>query len=181
MVAKELGIKYYDKNLLELALEYGGLDQTKAFENADEKATNSAFYRLQYNGNDKVEKGKPATETLFQLQKDLMREITSKEDCVIIGRCGDYVLDPDEVNFISVFVTAPFDDRVAHIMDNNHLNKRQAIVLTKKIDKRREDYYDFFTKRDWKDAKNYDFVLNSSALGYEKAAKLLINFYKDIM
>ena len=181
MVAKELGIKYYDKNLLELALEYGGLDQTKAFENADEKATNSAFYRLQYNGNDKVEKGKPATETLFQLQKDLMREITSKEDCVIIGRCGDYVLDPDEVNFISVFVTAPFDDRVAHIMDNNHMNKRQAIVLTKKIDKRREDYYDFFTKRDWKDAKNYDLVLNSSALGYEKAAKLLINFYKDIM
>ena len=100
---------------------------------------------------------------------------------MIIGRCGDYVLDPDEVNFISVFVTAPFDDRVAHIMDNNHLNKRQAIVLTKKIDKRREDYYDFFTKRDWKDAKNYDLVLNSSALGYEKAAKLLINFYKDIM
>ena len=44
MVAKELGIKYYDKNLLELALEYGGLDQTKAFENADEKATGISMF-----------------------------------------------------------------------------------------------------------------------------------------
>lgn len=181
LVAKELGIKYYDKNLLELALEYGGLDQSRAFAKADEKATNSAFYRLQYEGNEKVEKGKPATETLFQLQKDLMREITSSEDCVIIGRCGDFVLDPAEVDFVSVFVTAPFDARVEHIMAQDKLNKRQAVVQTKKIDKRREDYYHYFTKKDWKDAKNYDLVLNSYALGYEKCAKLLVEFYKNIL
>mgnify|MGYP000780665546 FL=1 len=84
MVANQLGIKYYDKNLLTLALEYGGLTESKEYQNADEKATNSAFYRLLYEGNEKVEKGKPATDTLFQLQRDLMREIVQKEDCVIV-------------------------------------------------------------------------------------------------
>lgn len=181
MVAKELGIKYYDHNLLDLALEYGGIDFSKQYSDADEKATNSAFYRLQYEGNDKVDKGKPANETVFQLQRDLMQEITSKEDCVIIGRCGDFILDRDKVDVLSVFITAPFEDRVAHIMEQDALSKRQAIVQTKKIDKRREDYYHYFTKRDWKDAKHYEMILNSKALGYDKCTKILCNYYKNIL
>lgn len=180
-VANRLGIKYYDKNLIDMALEYGGLSDSKEYQKADEKATNSAFYRLQYEGNDKVEKGKPATETLFQLQRDLMREITQKEDCVIVGRCADYILEPDKVDFLSVFVTASFEYRVKHMMETDHLNKRQAIVQTKKIDKRRENYYYHFTKREWKDAKHYDILLNSESLGFEKCTRLLCDCYHNLL
>lgn len=181
MVANELGIKYYDKNLLDLALEYGGLDKTKQFHRADEKATNSAFYRLQYDGNDRVDKGKPANDTLFQLQRDLMREITQKEDCVLVGRCADYVLDRNVVNMLSVFITAPFDFRVKRIMDENNLSRHQAIIHTKKIDKRREDYYHYFTKQDWKNTKHYQIILNSETLGFQKCSKLLCDCYHNLL
>lgn len=181
MVANELGIKYYDRNLLDLALEYGGLDKSKEYHKADEKATNSAFYRLQYKGNDKVDKGKPINDTLFQLQRDLMREITQKEDCVLIGRCANFILDRDSVDFLSVFVTAPFDFRVKHMMEQDNLNKRQAIIQTKKIDKRREDYYHYFTKQDWRSTSNYEIVLNSQTLGFQKATQLLCECYKNIL
>lgn len=181
MVANELGIRYYDKNLITMALEYGGLEHSKTFQNADEKATNSAYYRLQYEGNDKVEKGRPATETLFQLQRDLMREIAQKEDCVIVGRCADYILQSENVSLLSVFVTASFEYRVQHMMETDHLNKRQAIVQTKKIDKRRENYYYHFTKREWKDAKHYDILLNSQNLGFDKCTKILCDCYHNIL
>ena len=183
MVSNELGIKYYDRNLLSMALQYGGLENDKAFQKAvaDEKMANQAFYRLQYGGNEKVEKGKPVEDTIFQLQRDLMREIAEKEDCVLVGRCADFILDTADVNMLSVFVTAPMEYRVEQIMAENHLNKRQAISHIKKTDKRRSSYYYYFTKREWKDAKHYDLLLNSEKLGMENCVKLLCNYYKEIL
>jgi cytidylate kinase len=181
MVANQLGIKYYDKNLLTLALEYGGLDGSKNYEKVDEKATSTAFYRLQYEGNEKVEKGRPANETLFQLQRDLMREIAQKEDCVIIGRCGDYILEREDVDLFSVFVTASLEHRIRHIMEQDHLSQRQAAIQTRKIDKRRENYYYHFTKREWKDAKHYDILLNSQRMGYDKCTRLICDYYHTIL
>lgn len=181
MVANELGIKYYDRNLLDLALEYGGLDKSDEFHRADEKATNAAFYRLQYKGNEKVDKGKPINDTLFQLQRDFMREIAQKEDCVLVGRCADFILDRNKVDVLSVFITAPFDFRVKNIMEQNNLNKRQAIVHTKRTDKRREDYYHYFTKQEWKNNKNYEMVLNSQTLGLNRCTKLLCYYYHELL
>ncbi len=181
MAANELGIKYYDRNLLDMALEYGGLDKANGFHKADEKATSSAFYRLQYKGNEKVVKGKPVNDTLFQLQRDLMREITQKEDCILVGRCADFILDRKKVNFLSVFVTAPFDFRVRQIMEQNNLSKHEAVIHTKKTDKRRSDYYHYFTKRDWTNTKNYEIILNSQALGFQNCTKLLCDCYRNLL
>lgn len=179
-VAERLGIGYYDRNLLDMALEYGGIS-SKSFHNADEKATNPMFYRLHYEGNEKVDKGKPANETVFQLQRDLMREITEQEDCVLIGRCADYILNRSHVNMVSVFVTAPFDFRVMHMMASDDLTRRMAVVQTKKIDKRREDYYRYFTKQEWKNPDNYELMLNSAALGFDKSVDLLCDYYEHIL
>lgn len=183
-VAKELGIGYYDHNLLDMALEYGDLHGSKdvqSFKNADEKATNPAFYRLRYEGNEKVEHGKPATETVFQLQRDLIREITQEEDCVVVGRCANCILDPAKVDFLSVFVTASFDYRVAHIMQSDQLSKFQAERRTKQIDKRRKDYYYCFTKTQWQDYTNYDMMLNSETVGFDNCVKLLCNYFENIL
>lgn len=181
MAAKELGIGYYDKNLLELALDYGEISSSKKYHSVDEKATNPAFYRLQYEGNDKVDKGKPANETLFQLQRDYMKEIVAKEDCVLIGRCADFVLANEDVDMLSVLVVAPLEERVAHLQQTDNLNARQATAQAKKIDKRRGDYYNYFTKRNWKNWDHYDLILNSATLGYDTCVKLLIDYYKNIL
>ncbi len=184
MVADELGIGYYDHNLLDMALEYGDLHDSKgikSFLRADERATNKAFYRLRCEGNENVEKEKPATATIFQLQRDLILNFTQEEDCVIIGRCADYILESADVSMLSVFVTAPKDFRVSHIMTSDNLTKSRAERHVGQTDKRRKDYFYCFTKQDWMDPQIYDMILNSDKLGYDKCTKLLCDCYHDLL
>ena len=81
-VASKLGIGFYDSNLLDMAKEHGGISST-SLDKADEKATNPFYFKPLYEGNENVEKERPATETLFQLQSAVIRQIASEEDCAV--------------------------------------------------------------------------------------------------
>ncbi|MCD7825170.1 MAG: cytidylate kinase-like family protein [Clostridiaceae bacterium] len=184
MVAKELNIGYYDHNLLDMALDHGGLNDAKAlkrFRRADEKAPNKAFYRLHYEGNENVQKERPASDIIFQLQKDLIKKFTKEEDCVIVGRCANVILEEEGVEHLSVFITASQDYRVRQIMETNHLNKLAAQRQVNSTDKRRKNYYYCYTKRDWLELSNYDLILNSETMGFEKCTKLLCEYYRNAM
>lgn len=184
MVAKELGIAYYDHNLLDMALEYGDLKDSKGlkhFLRSDEKAPNKAFYKLQYEGNDKVKKESPASDIVFHLQKDLITRFAQEEDCVIIGRCANNILEKEDVSVLSVFVTASKDYRVEHIMENDHLGKIAASRHVALTDKRRGDYYHCYTRADWLDPMNYELILNSETFGFEHCVKALCDCYNNIM
>ena len=180
IAAKKLVINYYDKNLIQLAMECGGISSS-VLHDADEKATNPAFYRLIYEGNDKVEKGRPANEVLFQLQRDLIREITKKEDCVIVGRCADYILRNANVSMVNVYITAPKSMRIKREMTTDQLTKFQAASLIRKIDDKRRKYYQYFTKREWGNPDMYDITLNSSHLGLERCADILVHYYETYL
>ncbi len=91
IAAKELGINLYDSNLIELAKEYGGIT-SHILDNVDEKATNPLFYKLLCEGNENVDPERPATEALFLLESKVIRKLAATEDCIILGRCADYVL-----------------------------------------------------------------------------------------
>lgn len=180
IAAKKLGINYYDKNLIQLAMEYGGLSSS-AFANVDEKATNPAYYKLIYEGNEKVEKGRPANEVLFQLQRDLIREITKKEDCVIVGRCASEILRNTNAQMVSVYITAPLAFRIKREMATDQLSKLQAATLIRKIDAKRRKYYQYFTKKEWGNPNMYDLTLNSATLGLERCADILVNYYENFL
>lgn len=179
-VAQLLGISFYDSNLLELAKEYGGIT-SDSLDKSDEKATNRFYYKLLYEGNENVIPERPATEMLFQLQSDVLKQIAAKEDFVIVGRCGDFVLRDEDVDILKVFITAPFEERVKRIMDTNHVNKGKARAFVRKTDKQRKSYYNFFTKRKWGNIDNYDVMLNSHKLGLDEAAKIISVLYKEVM
>ena len=184
MVADELGIAYYDHNLLEMALEYGDLSDSKglkSFLRSDEKAPNKAFYRLHYEGNENVEKERPAEDIVFQLQRDLIRQFTKEEDCVIVGRCASASLEGEDVSKLSVFVTASQEYRVESIMKTDNMNKVAAKRHVISKDRQRKNYYACYTKLDWLDPVNYDMLLNSETLGFEKCKQLLCDYYKNVM
>ncbi len=157
-LAEKLGIKFYDKNLIDEVAKKSGI-HIDMLRKGDEKAVSSWFNPVYQDGtiNDRI----------FWAQSDVIREIAENESCVIIGRCADYVLK-DHKNIIKIFVQAPFEDRVNRICNKYLIEvpdeaKREII----KTDKQRRSYYEFYTDYTWGGRKHHDLIINSSVLGID--------------
>ena len=111
-------------------------------------------------------------ENLFRYQARVIRQIASDENCVIVGRCADYILR-DQPNVLGVFVHAPLDQRIASIMEVNGVGSTEAERLIRRTDKRRAEYYRFFTGLDWQDAKHYDLCLNTGKVPFETGVDMI--------
>lgn len=173
MLAKELGVEYYDKDLIKKASEESGINMA-LFANADEK-NKSIFSKLKkknYGGEVLSPSSRDfnSEENLFNYQAKIIRDLADKESCIIIGRAADYILkDRDDV--ISVFVHAPqwFLLEQAEKKISKHGKELEKYIA--KIDKDRAEYYKTHTGREWTDARNYDLCLDSSKLGFEKCVE----------
>ena len=114
---------------------------------------------------------------LFAIQADVIRKKAAEESCVIIGRCADDILS-DHPCHINLFVHAPFEVRQKRIMELYHLDIKQSKDLIVKTDKTRASYYHFYTNQKWDDLLNYDLSIDSSILGYDDTAELLVSFIR---
>lgn len=167
-LAKELGVKCYDKELLTRAAKESGMSEA-LFESHDEKPTNSFLYSLVM---DSYSMGyatssymdMPINHKIFLAQFETIKKIAQEESCVIVGRCADYAL-ADNPNLISVFIVAEDEDKIARIMETNDLKADKAKDIMIKTDKRRSGYYNYYSSKRWGDVRSYDLCINSSKLG----------------
>ena len=118
-----------------------------------------------------------SNENLFRYQAKIIRELAATRNCVIVGRCANFILRGRE-NVINVFVTAPVVDCVRRVMENDGLNLEEAEKKIRKIDKRRADYFKYFTGREWHDAALYDLCLNTGHMDEQKCVGL-VRAYMD--
>ena len=171
MLAEDLGVKAYDMELLRLASDESGINE-HLFAQADEKLKTPRLFKPRksaYTG----EIIPPDSEDFVSDQAKVIRDLAEKESCVIIGRCADFILK-DCKHVIRVYVHAPFDYCVEKtMMVHGNMDEDEAKRYIRKMDKRRGDYYLYFTGRDWRNADNYDLCLNSSDLGWEKCMALV--------
>lgn len=167
-LAARLNMTFYDKKLLDMAAEKSGLDR-EILETADEKASNRhlAYYLSVGSA------AAPVNDTLFHVQSAGIRRLAVKEDCVIVGRLGDYVLR-DDPNCLKVFITAPFDERVRNIMKRHLLTESEALYLVKKMDAIRRNYCTYYTDGGWDPVKSKDIVIDSGVFGFEGSVELLV-------
>lgn len=181
MLAKDLGIPYYDKELLKKASEESGINEG-LFAGADETLKNSPLLRITR----KVYQGQlippdsndfTSAENLFNYQAKVIKQLAEEESCVIIGRCADYVLR-DYDNVLSVFVHAPEDYCIEQAKKKLAMSEKEVKKFIQKTDKQKEEYYKHFTGREWSDARNYDLCLDSSKLGYEKCVAEIKSYMK---
>lgn len=180
LAAKKLGIGYYDRNLLDIAKDYGEIS-SDILNSVDEKATNPLFYKLVDEGNENVKKELSPEETLFCLQSDVIRGIAKREDCIIVGRCADFILENDDtIDLLKIYCISPLEIRIQREMERNNINLSKAGKQIKKTDKRRGDYYRYFTKRDWQNPQNYDLILNTGNLGIERSVDLLVQYFQHL-
>ena len=181
IIARNLGIPFYDRDLLYLASEDSGIN-IDLFGKMDETVKKGIFNPL----SDKYEGGLIPPESnafvsdknLFNYQAKIIKELADKESCVIVGRCADFVLS-DRTDVVKVFVWAPYEDCVKNVMDITLVSEKEARRRIKEIDAHRSAYYRYYTANNWDDVHNYDLCINSSSLGFEKSA-VLIASYGDI-
>jgi cytidylate kinase len=181
-VAKELGIPFYDRELLTRAAKDSGMDEA-VFQSLDEKPTQSLLYSLAM-GTYTV--GFPQTtytempldHRVFLAQFETIRKIAKEGSCVIVGRCADYALEgsPD---LLSVFILADEEDRLTRLIKLHGLGRDEAKALMKKTDKKRAAYYDYYASRKWGSAATYNMCLNSSAFGEDGCVRLILEAVKN--
>ena len=114
---------------------------------------------------------------IYREQCSILREMAAKSDCVIVGRCADYILR-DKPGLVRVFVSADWDARVQRVCRRDSVTEKEAVEKIRKMDKTRASYYNFHTDRKWDSAENYDLCVSSSFRGPDRAVELILNFCK---
>ena len=185
-LAADLGIKLYDKEMLDRAAKDSGICQT-LFETHDEKPTNSFLYSLVmdtysmgYSSGAMNEM--PLNHKVFLAQFDAIKKIADEGPCILVGRCADYALENYD-NVMSVFIHADLETRIRRIARIYDLTDAKAKDMIQKADKKRASYYNYYTNKKWGDAAGYDFSLCSSELGIDgtvQALKALLEIRESV-
>ena len=175
LLAKEFNIPFYDKEIIHLAAEKSGM-AAGFIEKSDESIPNTFFHNLKYStfsANDSISYyDTPITDKVFLAQSEVIKELAAKGSCVIVGRCGHYILRDDE-GMIAVFIRGELEDRVRHAVEHYDLSPENAVASIKRIDKNRINYYKHYTNRQWGRIENYDLVVNSSFTGIDGAVAVI--------
>lgn len=179
LVAKELGIPFLDEELITLAADNSELCK-EAVAEADERSANSLLYTLAMGSSAMLHTSTyhmPVNDKVFLVQSEIIRDAATKGSAVIVGRCADYVLR-DHPHLLSVFIYAENEFRVNNVATRGSITKAEAQSLITKTDRRRANYYNFYTGNRWGIMENYDLAIDASKLGAEKTAKLIADYAK---
>ena len=170
-VAKELGMKYYDRDIIGQIAEKSGFSPEYIQENA-ELSPKKGLFAYAFAGRDIT--GKSVEDMVYEVQRKVILEIAEKESCVIIGRNADFILN-DRDDVLNVFIHGDKAEKVKRICKLYNVTEADALKMMVDIDKRRMTNYRFYTDRKWGMAGNYTLSLNSSELGYDMCEKIIMD------
>jgi cytidylate kinase len=178
-LAKELGIDYYDKELIEIASQKSGLGK-EFFEQADEKTSHTIFggyFEFSSTMISNYANNYLSNEMLFKIQSDVIRSLAERGSCLFVGRCADYVLK-DLPGCLNLFVCADRKDRIKRVAEKELVPESKAADIIDKTDKKRAGYYNYYSNKEWGAAESYNICINSSMLGIEGTVQLLKEIVK---
>lgn len=165
LLAKRMGLNFYDKNLTNLISKKSGLSKEYV------EANNQKLASFKYIDNN--------DDRIFIAEEKVIKDLAKKESCVIVGRCADYILK-DNKDTIKVFLYSSSQDKVKRAVKYYNLEEDKALKKINKINSERAKHYKYYTNRDWYDFANYDIALNVDYLGVEKTAELLEQVIREV-
>ena len=181
MLSKLLDIKCYDGELLKLAAKESGFCE-EIFQNQDEKPTNSFLYSLVMDTYSFSNYGSaafmdmPLNHKVFLAQFDTIRKLAASESCIIVGRCADYALS-ENPNCVKIFIQASdIEKRLHYATTELGVPEAKGKDILHKKDKQRATYYNYFSDNKWGDARCYDLCLDSSKIGFDGCAKMILQY-----
>ncbi len=181
-LAARLGIGFYDKELITLASEASGLSR-EFFERADERASQSlvsGLLGMRFPFISESTLGATnclSGDALFKVQSDVIRHLAAEGSCLFVGRCADYILR-DHPRIVNIFISASTAERQARLCRTLGLTPEEALEKMEKADKKRSDYYNYYSNRIWGQASTYHLCIDSSLLGVESTVDFLEQFVR---
>ena len=173
-LAEELGIPFYDEDILKHAAKDSGLCE-EILQSYDEKPR-SFLYSIAMDPFGYAFGGLNAASTLdqkaYSATFDTINRLAEQGSCVIVGRCADYVLREKD-NVLRIFLYAPMERRIETVMERDELKESDAKQRILRTDRGRAAYYEFYTTQKWGAAGSYDLCIDTSVFGEECTAKLL--------
>jgi len=178
LLAERIGIPFYDRELISVAANESGLCE-EILKSHEEKATRSFLYSLVMDtystGFRTAPMEMPMEQKVFLAEYNAIKNIAEKGSAVFVGRCADYALEGNP-DVLTVFIRAEEEDKIKHCLADNDVTEAQAKDYIIKADKRRSNYYNYYSNKKWGDAKSYDLIINRSAVGFQGAVDTIINF-----
>ena len=178
LVANQLGIPYYDRELIDEAAKKSGLS-SRFIEDNEQKSPGSFLYNLVMGNSrgygilrDADRQSLPLAEQIYIAQKDVITAVVDKGACVIVGRCADYILRGRK-DLLRVFIYADPDQRLRRAVQEYGLSEQNAKQEIERSDKARARHYSDFTEQTWGARQNYDLMLNSGVLGFAACADVI--------
>lgn len=177
-VAEALSIPLYDKEIIIEAAKKSGMNEA-LFHKADERTVTSFLYSVAMGAYTPANgfSGMNMNETIFQTQANVIHELAEKGSCVFVGRCADYVLR-DMPDSYHLFVYADLPYRTARVQKLYQLEADKAESLIQKTDKKRANYYNYYTGQRWNAAEHYDFCLNSAKIGVGGCVEAILAYIR---
>ena len=172
-LGKKLGIPVYDKELITKAAQDSGFSE-ELFEQSDEKKRLFSLSSIFSNAFSETE-NYMSDRGLFKMQSQTIRKIAEQGPAVIVGRCADYILRDMECT-LNIFLTSPLEVRAARIAESRGITVEEAQRMAEDADRKREEYYNYYTFGEWGVASTYDLCIDSSVLGIEGTADFIIAF-----
>ena len=166
-----LDIPYYDKDIIKITAQETGFSEEMIYDTEESEAGRSFFSWFLPTGIAN------STDQAIMAQAQTIRNIARKGPCVIVGRGADFILR-DFPNLINVFVCAEEEDKVKYAMEAFGDPEDKAAKRVRHIDASRQSYYHYLTKEKWGDLTKYDLTLNSSGIGKEACADVIIAYAK---
>lgn len=174
LLSEKLGIPYYDNELITLAARESGYSEA-IFEKAEQLSTHSFLYSLSMFGSTDGIYGLPLADKVYIAQSEIIKKCAENGPCIIVGRCSDYVLK-DYDNIINFFIYSDEERKVERAVKYYGISADKAASELKKKDKKRANYYNYYTSRNWGSYENYHLSINSDAVGVEAAVEILAAF-----
>lgn len=176
-LANKLGIHFYDQELIRLASKENDIPYEELLK-VDEKKANP--WRLPITEQMQMQPQyhfHPMNDVLFETESKIIERLGKTEDCIIVGRCANYILGDD---CLSLFLYAPYEYRVKTVMERLNREEKSARSLVKKMDKTRKSYYEFFTEQKWSNPDNYQLCIDTSHFSQDFLIDMLAHVYQTL-
>ena len=178
-LAKELGIKLYDREFIRMATQRSGIDEQYIAKN--EQSIPSFWLKciLSKNSEQPVEASLSADDILFVAESRIVQELAAQEPCIIVGRCADFVLK-DHPKVVKVFCYSDLKSAVNRCVNDYGIPQEQAEAEIRRINRNRIHHYEYYTGWKWGEPHHYHLMLNTGNISLETACKLVKEVYQNI-
>jgi cytidylate kinase len=182
-LAEAFDIPFYDNEIISRAAKETGFAEA-AFEQAEDKATNSLLYSIAmgmnvYSSVDVGYAGLSLDDRIFLAQSNVIRKVAEEGPCVIVGRCADYILK-ERTDVVNLFISASPDFRIRRSIQIDSLPESKAAEIVLKKDKSRANYYKYHSGERWDNLFNYDLAVRSDLCGIEGTVSCLKTYLDNI-